>query len=56
MASLLPLVSAVATAFGLGAILLAGWDAVKPDRPAQAGAPVGPAPDGGSYQPAPTAG
>jgi hypothetical protein len=59
LASILPLVSGVATVFGLGAILLAGWDAVKPDRPVETvtpAAPVGPAPDSGSYQPAPSAG
>jgi hypothetical protein len=64
LASILPLVSGVATVFGLGAILLAGWDAVKPDRPVEAApvapvmpvAPGGPASDGGSYQPAPSAG
>ncbi len=61
IASILPLVSAVATAFGLGAMLLAGWDAVKPERPVQAVEslgpvpPTGPAMDGGPYQPAPSA-
>jgi hypothetical protein len=58
LASILPLVSGVATVFGLGALFLAGWDAVKPDRPAQPVAypPVGPVSDGGPYQPAPSAG
>jgi hypothetical protein len=59
LASILPLVSGVATVFGLGALLLAGWDAVKPDRPLEPVAPVppvGPVADGGPYQPAPSAG
>jgi hypothetical protein len=42
LASILPLVSGVATVFGLGAMLLAGWDAVKPNRPAEPVAPVPP--------------
>jgi hypothetical protein len=51
LASILPLVSGVATVFGLGAILLAGWDAVKPEQPASV--PVEPVP---SYGVAPSAG
>jgi hypothetical protein len=49
-ASILPLVSAVAGVFGLGALLLGGWDAVRPERPS---APVADAP--GGYQVAPSA-
>ncbi len=53
-ASILPLVSGVATVFGLGAMLLAGWDAVKPEQPV---APVEPVLDAGSpYQAMPSAG
>jgi hypothetical protein len=51
VASVLPLVSAVAGVFGLGAILLGGWDAVRPERPS---APVADPMPG--YQVAPSAG
>jgi hypothetical protein len=49
-ASILPLVSAVAGVFGLGALLLGGWDAVRPERPST---PLADAP--GGYQVAPSA-
>ena len=43
LASVLPFVSAIATVFGLGALLLAGWRVLRPEQPGQpAGDQMGP--------------
>jgi hypothetical protein len=43
LASVLPFVSAIATVFGLGALLLAGWRVLKPEQPGRATMdPMGP--------------
>lgn len=43
LASVLPFVSGIATVFGLGALLLAGWRVLKPEQPVQPAAdPMGP--------------
>jgi hypothetical protein len=43
-ASMLPFVSAIATLFGMGGLLLAAWHVLRPEQPAQPvqGQPVGP--------------
>ena len=49
LASVLPFVSAIATVFGLGALLLAGWRVLRPEQPGQAAmGPMGP--DAGGAQ------
>jgi hypothetical protein len=43
LASVLPFVSGIATVFGLGALLLAGWRVLKPEQPGKAAIdPMGP--------------
>jgi hypothetical protein len=43
LASILPFVSGIATVFGLGALLLAGWRVLKPEQHGQPAAdPMGP--------------
>ena len=43
LASVLPFVSGIATVFGLGALLLAGWRVLRPEQPGQAATdPTGP--------------
>ena len=53
VAGLLPFVSAIATLFGLGALLLAAWGSIRPGTPVLAG---NPGPTAGWPAPMPTAG
>ncbi|HEY5628543.1 MAG TPA: hypothetical protein VIR16_03450 [Candidatus Limnocylindrales bacterium] len=55
IAGVLPLVSAIATLFGAGAILLAAWRSIRPASPAATMNP-GIGPNAGWSSPAPTAG
>ena len=54
VAGILPFVSAIATLFGVGAVVLAAWSGFRPDAPAPA--PVIPAGPTGWTEPYPTAG